>query len=386
MIPNQTLVTSLAQHVLTAQNTSHSWDAAPSPQGCISMVTADYPDDPISQAVEHWISKGKGAIILPVLFLLGTVGICLSLTSFYRQGLKHRINLCLFSLEFIHLLNIAFLFLLNIDSVFLPLDSGVYGPVYQFLVNHRLLGMLGFMYGAMYLTAVASCERCLTVLFPLQSKTLLSTRTMYVVIICGTCLTTLPFFVVTARYQVTCFFDVVKNSTVLKYTVNEYYFKNKDIINAVEGTYFGLILSLGLPFIVCVCTALTGFKLKQTITFRKKTSSSDTRKEAATTKMLIIISIIFLVLSIPNIFIRMVPLFQPEARADGRYNNSFGVLINGAEVGSAMNSSVNVFVYYFSGTKFRENVQEIFRCQKREKKSSMELTDHSQHQISMNRW
>ncbi|PVD22395.1 hypothetical protein C0Q70_18206 [Pomacea canaliculata] len=218
MIPNQTLVTSLAQHVLTAQNTSHSWDAAPSPQGCISMVTADYPDDPISQAVEHWISKGKGAIILPVLFLLGTVGICLSLTSFYRQGLKHRINLCLFSLEFIHLLNIAFLFLLNIDSVFLPLDSGVYGPVYQFLVNHRLLGMLGFMYGAMYLTAVASCERCLTVLFPLQSKTLLSTRTMYVVIICGTCLTTLPFFVVTARYQVTCFFDVVKNSTVLKYT------------------------------------------------------------------------------------------------------------------------------------------------------------------------
>lgn len=47
MIPNQTLVTSLAQHVLTAQNTSHRWDAAPSPQGCISMVTADYPDDPI---------------------------------------------------------------------------------------------------------------------------------------------------------------------------------------------------------------------------------------------------------------------------------------------------------------------------------------------------
>ncbi|XP_025113610.1 proteinase-activated receptor 2-like [Pomacea canaliculata] len=363
VIPTEGAI-SAALYFTTALSTVSSTDDEVSnfSTDCIQVMHQDYPDDPISTEVERLLGKIREAIVMPILFVTGVMGSVVSLVAFYRQNLNNRINLCLFSLELVNLINISFLFILNFDSLYRPFDEGDTGVVGTFMTNSKMLGMLGFMYGAMYLSAVVSCERCFSVLFPLHSKTLISTKVILIVIIFGSCLTVIPFFVVTWSFQVVCFHDIVTNVVVNKPTSGDFYFQHKEVINIIEGTYYGIILSLGIPIVVVISTALTGWKLNQSIAFRKETSTSDTKKETAITKMLVTLSIEFLVLSLPNIIIRIIHLFEPEVRFAGRYNNSYFLLINIAETGSILNSSIDFFVYYSAGTKFRDTVHEMFPC------------------------
>lgn len=337
------------------------------PEGCIPVITTDHPEDPITHATEQLIAKVRGVSLMPVLFVFGVAGTCTSIASFYKQGLNHRINLCLFSLETVNLINVAFLFLLNVDSLYRTIDDGLYGVVFAHIVNSKMLGMLGFMYGTMYLSALVAWERCLTVLFPLHSKSLLSIRTMAILILLGSVITILPFFFVAAWYEAVCFYDLINKRSTIGVSINEMYFEHKTIISSVEGIYYGIILSLGIPIVVLIATIITGVKLRQTVSFRKQMSSVDGGKETAVTKMLLVLSVVFLVTSIPNIIVRVIPLFEPEVRADGRYKNSFLVLVSGTEVGSIMYSCVNFFIYYFAGTKYRQTVHELYGCSRLKK-------------------
>ncbi|PVD22394.1 hypothetical protein C0Q70_18205 [Pomacea canaliculata] len=191
------------------------------PEGCIPVITTDHPEDPITHATEQLIAKVRGVSLMPVLFVFGVAGTCTSIASFYKQGLNHRINLCLFSLETVNFINVAYLFLLNVDSLYRPIDDGLYGVVFAHIVNSKMLGMLGFMYGTMYLSALVAWERCLTVLFPLHSKSLLSIRTMAILILLGSVITILPFFFVAAWYEAVCFYDLVNKRSTIGVSINE---------------------------------------------------------------------------------------------------------------------------------------------------------------------
>ncbi|PVD22392.1 hypothetical protein C0Q70_18203 [Pomacea canaliculata] len=218
VIPTEGAI-SAALYFTTALSTVSSTDDEVSnfSTDCIQVMHQDYPDDPISTEVERLLGKIREAIVMPILFVTGVMGSVVSLVAFYRQNLNNRINLCLFSLELVNLINISFLFILNFDSLYRPFDEGDTGVVGTFMTNSKMLGMLGFMYGAMYLSAVVSCER-------------------------------------------------------------------------------------------------------------------------------------------------IIHLFEPEVRFAGRYNNSYFLLINIAETGSILNSSIDFFVYYSAGTKFRDTVHEMFPC------------------------
>ena len=57
----------------------------------------------------------------------------------------------------------------------------------------------------------------------------------------------------------------------------------------------------------------------------------------------------------------MLPVFQPRLIAGGDLANSFNLLLGLTELFSYMSSSVNLFVYYFTGTRFRETLQSMIR-------------------------
>ena len=78
--------------------------------------------------------------------------------------------------------------------------------------------------------------------------------------------------------------------------------------------------------------------------------------------MLIALSIEFFVLSIPIIVLRVVPVFEPRLRAGGEFSNSFNLLAAVSEICSYVSSSVNLFVYYFTGTKFNQTLQVLLHC------------------------
>ena len=72
--------------------------------GCIILqfhdfVPWDNPDNIVSFEVEDLIRRLKDVVSLPILFLIGGPANVINMAVFKRQGLKERINVCLFALS-----------------------------------------------------------------------------------------------------------------------------------------------------------------------------------------------------------------------------------------------------------------------------------------------
>ena len=73
-------------------------------EGCKTLefdgfIPWDNPDNLISAKLEAFAERLKGAIVLPFLFLIGGPANIINMAVFYKQGLRERINLCLFALS-----------------------------------------------------------------------------------------------------------------------------------------------------------------------------------------------------------------------------------------------------------------------------------------------
>ena len=279
---------------------------------------------------------------------------------FFKQGLKERINLCLFSLALVDLMSLSFTFAFHAERLYTQFTDGErIGVVYRYIVNSNLLGLYGIVYGPMFLSVVVSIERCICVLFPLRAQTCIPTKAVAFIIIFSVSVLLFARFAVTAMYQVTCFYEMHTQRVSWQPYVNNYYFRHKAMINALNSVFYGFVVTVGCPVIVLVTTIITAVRLTQMVRWRSQTSSSLSSKEIGVTKMLIALSIEFFVLSIPIIVLRVVPVFEPRLRAGGEFANFLNLLMTVAEVCSNTSSSVNFFVYYMTGTKYRQTVQSL---------------------------
>ena len=72
--------------------------------GCLVFKFKDFipwnnPDNIISFQVEDVVRRLKDVFFLPILFLIGGPANVINMAVFYKQGLKERINVCLFALS-----------------------------------------------------------------------------------------------------------------------------------------------------------------------------------------------------------------------------------------------------------------------------------------------
>ena len=332
------------------------------PENCVILgvnttVPWDNPHNLISLEAEYLFDKIKSAILIPVLFLIGFPANCINMAVFFKQGLKERINLCLFSLALVDLICLTVVVTIYSDRLYTKFtDEERIGAVYRYVIKNNITGLYGFGYGPMFLSAIVSTERCICVLFPLRAQRCIPTKAIAFIIVAGVSILVFARFAVTAMYQVTCFYEMRTQRLSWQLYVNDYYFRNEAMLSALNGVFFGFCLTVGCPVIVLIATTITAVRLTQTVRWRSQTSSSLSSKEIGVTKMLIALSIEFFVLSIPLIVLRVFPVFEPRFNAGGNFANSYDLLVGLAELFSNMSSSVNFFVYYFFGTKYRETL------------------------------
>ena len=72
--------------------------------GCLNLQFHEFipwnnPDNIISLQAEDLVNKLKDLVFLPILFLIGGPANVINMAVFYKQGLKERINVCLFALS-----------------------------------------------------------------------------------------------------------------------------------------------------------------------------------------------------------------------------------------------------------------------------------------------
>ncbi|XP_076436202.1 uncharacterized protein LOC143275809 [Babylonia areolata] len=344
-------------------------DAARAPEGCVvlsvkpgAFIPWDNPDNLISREVEVAVDTAVAVLFLPILFSISAPCNVLNMIVFCKQGLKERINLCLFSLSLADSLYMLHSFILNMDKIysqFTRAGPGV-GPVFELVVNNHLMFIRGFNWVSGFFSMVIACERCLCVFSPLRSQTILKTKTTGVVLAVAAVLLLGMMYIGTSRWATACVFDPVTNTSSKKIYPSKFYTQHQEMVDIITGLLASLLLPGIYISVVSATTSLTFIRLRKMAAWREQTSSATmSSREVALTRMLIGVSVLYVICSTPVLALGVCLLFVPDMSLQGRYYNAFNLMVSFFELFSYINASFNFFVYCFLGTKYKETLREM---------------------------
>ena len=332
-------------------------------------------DNIVSAEVENIARRLKDGVFLPILFVIGAPANVINMAVFYKQGLKERVNLCLFALSLAdELYLIQAMFVFGIDQLQQQFASKAgFGPMTRFMINNNLIGFFGFTFTSQVLSAIIASDRCFCVLSPLRFQNLLRTRTMAIIVFVVYLVVMGLYFLISTRYRIVCVFDPV--SDTVRYTVeaSQFYRKNR-LIFYVDSFVFGAGIPVVVIVVVTAATIITAMKIRQAALWRAGTSLASSRsslsispREVALTKMLIGSSVLFIVCVSPMALLRFCWLFLPEMNVGRRNHNFFLISQWIKETFSFSNSTFNIFVYYTMGSRYRATFCALFGREKQDK-------------------
>ncbi|KAL8611206.1 hypothetical protein ACOMHN_013637 [Nucella lapillus] len=334
----------------------------------------DESKDVVSAEVSNLFINVLHGVLLPALFFIGFPSNIINMAVFYQHGLKHRINLCLFSLSLVDLILVTFAFLVFVEKLGGKDLTTTYrdvGYLPQMFVKARVYGLYsGSASASQFVSAVIAGERCICIMWPLKASAVLKTKTIGVLLLLGI----LPIYagriVVALRYHVVCIVDVMTEQPLLFVTSSEFYRVHSHLVNVLESFVYGLGLAVALCIFIIITTFITALNLRKSTEFQKESSTAGlSARNVAVTRMLVYLSLQFIVLSSPNTLIRATLFFLPQLSTTGHWANLYFCLMTVTELCSILNSTFNFLVYYFFGSKYRKSLQEMFCCKSRKRAS-----------------
>lgn len=339
------------------------------PEGCIVINYTDSwdsPDDPISQNSEKIFGLAITGVLIPILVVVSVPTNIINMAVFYKQGLKERINLCLFWRSFVDCVNIIQIYLLHADTMhvaFRTLER--HGVILQFYSRNRLLFLTGLCWVSASNTTIIAWERCFCVVSPFHSRRFLKNKTM--IIIFGVLLVVILGldYIAVLQWSVTCMYDPVTNTTSTIMYPSKEYLENMDLVETLQGTVFGTIIPGFCITTVTVTTIITSVYLRKMGTWRRSSNPKSavmTARDMSLTRTLVALSVLFIVCHSAAFLTLNARRAFPEIRLGGRLHNTMKFLTTCGVLATYVNTSFHFFVYYSSGSKYRETFRELFHC------------------------
>ena len=313
--------------------------------------------------------------------VLSTPTNILSMIVFIKQGLKERINLCMFFQSLADLLFMTTNFLIYFDRIHLAVSgvSGRQGPVLRFILDNYLSGFYGFSFASGFMTMVIACERCFCVLSPLRSRRIFKTKSTLIIILVAFFVLVGGFFVIGTRWSITCVFNPRTNSSSLELYPSQFYLLHKKLIDTLNVYVYGILLQGTFVLVLIISTVITVVKLHKMTSWREQSSSvaGASVRDVALTRMLIGCSILFIACSTPSVLLRFLIMFVPDMSMRGRYYNTFIFSTGVMRLFSYVNSSVNFFIYYAIGSKFKATLHALCGRSGKAKASGVRAVDNT---------
>ncbi|XP_070191564.1 psychosine receptor-like [Littorina saxatilis] len=295
----------------------------------------------------------------PLLFFLGAPTNILNMIVFARQGLRDRMNLCLFSLAVADLFYVTSKFVMASYCFVGDLDPFL-REVWKFTVRkYAVACVFATLYSSGALTMIIAVERCVCVVFPMKAANTMKTRTMAalivlsVVIVCGLC------SVYVLKYDVKVDY-VSSDDSFVTLKASQTYLRHKVSIDVIENVVLSSITFVNFV-IVSMATVITVVKLKHAMTWRKArgTVTSAEQRHVTLVKMLVTVSCIYITCTAPTISVALVRMLVPEFWPQRRYHGMYFVAHIAATVVLMVNSSVNFFVYVTQSSRFRVELRAL---------------------------
>ncbi|XP_025077792.1 uncharacterized protein LOC112554289 [Pomacea canaliculata] len=321
--------------------------------------------------IVYWTMVIVNVAQILVVAVLGIPGNVLSAAVFYIQGLRERINLCVFSHAVVNLVVLLALFLISAEYI----HRYTIRPSYVLFPYTSC--MLGALWASQFLSAVIASERCFCVVSPFHAKRLLKTSTMAaIIVVCSVLLTGGMCAIAGPKHKGVCVFNPITNETEETETVTEYYLQNQAIIDIFDVGVYSTTLPGIFLVVIIVTTVITSIKLRDALAWRLSIASKCkttrartwtrgererrmTSKEVSVTMMLMVTSVLFIVCMTANLVLQICILVVPGFNFTGSYVSLVSALWAIINFLWALNFSLNFVVYHKMGSKFRHSVRNL---------------------------
>ncbi|XP_025097626.1 uncharacterized protein LOC112565938 [Pomacea canaliculata] len=334
-----------------------------SEEGSDALDTDKIKDLVSSQAYELF-SLLSQCVVMPLLFMVGIPSNVVNCVVFWRQGVRDRMNLCLFCLSLADLLHMTFLFAQSVIGPFVEFQDKVLGQE----ISNKITAYTKWFSLEMYsmsgcISLVIAVERCVCVMMPLRAVSIISTRTTGMVLAVIYVITQLGFIVNIFNYDVVA----IKDNNTQKIiawglTSSKLWQENLVLFTTIQRLILLTILPFGIFVGLSVATAVTVVKLKAAMLWRKKTSSNSSQssgQQRALTKMLVFVSCLHIVTAAPQLIFIMVVYFVSDFNFGGRLENIFRVVVIVKGISAMVNSSVSFAIYYRQSSRYRREMRAL---------------------------
>lgn len=303
------------------------------------------------------------SIITTVISVCGVVTNLMNIAVFYRQGFDNTMNISFLGLSISDLCSLVTMLLCNMfmSPFFRNVGARVASTEMQYLIAG--LPHICFVRITSWITVFVTAERCLCITFPLKIKQMITPRRTTLVICTIYTLIILSF---EPEYE-TCYygwkFDITANTTVIGLLFRN----NRQRVEGVTFIVFGMLgfvsFIMVIIFTLILVTQLNKkSKWRKDANLEKFQSESISSRDRKTVAMVAMIATVLIVCYTPGVIVSMATFCVPEFSVTGRYVNAYFTGWSFVVIFESFNSSVNIFLYYYMSSKYRETFHLTFAC------------------------
>ncbi|XP_025099141.1 substance-K receptor-like [Pomacea canaliculata] len=304
-----------------------------------------------------------------VLSLIGVPTNAVTCLVFARQRLRERMNLCLFCLGLADLLLMSVMLGYSLVTIFSDLRLlGFTEEQYSKAVLYALSSIYALRATSGCYNVVIAVERCICVMLPLHAAALIRTRSMGVLLAILPLLLQAGFLTLPLRFQLVR----TENMDTVQWHLlpSRLWLENQFVFDLILYTILSTTLPLITFFIISAATLITVIKLKVSLKFRERSSSSRKdviRHQTALTKVLVVVSLVYIVTMLPFVGYIAGHLFVDQFSPFGRYAYLYMTFSTIVNVCPFINCSFNFFIYCSRSTRFKEDLGALWRGQRKAK-------------------
>lgn len=303
--------------------------------------------------------------ICGIVSIFGILANMINAVIFYKQGFKNTVNIGFFGLAISDIVCLLTAQWISISMNPLFASTGV--PWFPSEVMYLSGGWPHVCSTRItsFITVYITAERYLSIALPLKVKNIITPKVTTIILCLIFCVNLITLFPEYATSYLGWRFFPEKNHTLIgiMFTSSR---------NSVEGVVYVLHSILGMSSFVGVIifTTLLVIKLGQTSRWRRQVTSGPGKQEAMsnrdqkTGKMVVVIASVLIACYTPGAIIALTAfVVGPEFNVRGVYFNISESMWSIACAVQAINSSVNIFFYYYMSTRYRQTMHEvILRC------------------------
>ncbi|CAL1543378.1 unnamed protein product, partial [Lymnaea stagnalis] len=316
----------------------------------------------LSDAVTRVLIIVNHVVLSSIVGILGTIANVINICVFVKQGLTNSMNASLFAMAVSELCSLVTLLWLNVC-----INPYISVVETSFVFTEILYLTAGWPHGCSaritsWITVYITAERCLSITLPLRIKRLVTPRRSAAIL--------------TLIYAVNILTLVPEYSTVY-YDWKFYPARNKTMVGlafrgnrpVTDGLTFAFHAGMSLCAFVCVIvfTSVLVNQLRRTSKWRRKSApdqqqlgSLSTRDKKAVS-LIILVALSLIVCYTPTVSLSVMSICLPGFSVVGKEANLFNAAWSFGFLFHAINSNVNIILYYKMSSKYREKFNQLFK-------------------------